>query len=349
MLFPVEDVTQYWPPRLAIFPWPPRPGSWTWMRVPPTRLMSGSATPRPTTRSLIRSSALSITPLSVPLGACSKAERPPSRSRPRRGRVFVRKPATLAPTRRATTTRDAVSPRFLMPNVPSPIPALEESRSVDGELELAVQPLGSAPAHHHALQEDLEVLHDVADLGVDRKLQRYRSGSRVYPEKRLFGGVVDPVVDVEIDLRRLPDPASVHVRLVGKDHCCRDGTDRFSALLLVVAHRGHDQGQVPVMHPILEHVVDQERPDLGVVLPGHHVSHVVEIPGDRRQLGHPPLVPQPGHDVEGDTRCQIGVRVAWARWRAGWLTTARRPPRGPLRPGPRTRPRCRRACGPRRP
>src|SRR6266540_4295723 len=242
MLFPVEDVTQYWPPRLAIFPWPPRPGSWTWMRVPPTRLMSGSATPRASTRSLIRSSALSITPLSVPLGACSTTERPPSRSRPRRGRVFVRKPATLAPTRRATTTRDAVSPRFLMPNVPSPIPALEESRSVDGELELAVQPLGSAPAHHHALQEDLEVLHDVADLGVDRKLQRYRSGSRVYPEKRLFGGIVDPVVDVEIDLGRLPDPASVHVRLVGEDHRCGDGADRLPTLLLVIAHGGHDQG-----------------------------------------------------------------------------------------------------------
>src|SRR5207247_2176242 len=186
-----------WEPCLATFPWPPRPGSWTWMRLPPTRLMSGSATPRASTRSRIRSRAFSITPLSVRAGACSTTERPPSRSRPSRGRVLVRNPATLAPTKRATTTSEAVNPRFLI--APR---ALEEGRPVDGELELAVQPLGSAPTHHHSLQEDLEVLHDMADLGVDRKLQRYRSGSRVYPEKGLFGGVVHPVVDVEIDLCR---------------------------------------------------------------------------------------------------------------------------------------------------
>src|SRR6266496_148852 len=157
------------------------------MRLPPTRLMSGSATPSASTRSRIRSSALSMTPLSVFFGASSTTDSPPSRSRPRSGRVFVTKPTMLAPTSRPMTTSETISPRVLTARAPS----LQQGCPVDGELELTFETLGGAPAHHHPLQEDLEVLHDVADLGVDRELQGYGPGRGVYPEKRLFGRVVD--------------------------------------------------------------------------------------------------------------------------------------------------------------
>src|SRR5260370_10105877 len=49
---------------------------------------------------------------------------------------------------------------------------LQKPGVVDDEREIAVQELGCPPRQHHAWQEDLEVLHDRSDLGVDRELER---------------------------------------------------------------------------------------------------------------------------------------------------------------------------------
>src|SRR5438067_247981 len=50
--------------------------------------------------------------------------------------------------------------------------ALQEPRFVDHERETAVKELRGAPRQHHPRQEDLEVLHDRRDLGVDREVER---------------------------------------------------------------------------------------------------------------------------------------------------------------------------------
>src|SRR5437867_7328105 len=181
-------------PRFSTFPCPPRPGSETWMLLPASEI-SGSATPRASTRSRIRSSAFCITSGSVPGGPARTTETPPTRSRPSSGRIPPRNPPraamTSAPTRAIEATRRPV------PFMSRP---LQQGRSVDGQLELAFQPLGGPTAHHHAGEEDLEVLHHVADLRVDGELERHRSGRRVYPQEGLFARVVDAVMDVEVDL-----------------------------------------------------------------------------------------------------------------------------------------------------
>ena len=45
-------------------------------------------------------------------------------------------------------------------------------------------------------EEDLEVLHDLADPGVDRQLEADRASVGVYPQEALLDGVVHAVVDV---------------------------------------------------------------------------------------------------------------------------------------------------------
>src|SRR6266496_670586 len=253
------------------------------MRLLPISEMSGSATPRASTRSLMRSRAFCITALSVLAGAARTTETPPVRSSPSNGRVPVKKPATAKRTRTETTTMETIRRRPVFMSRPH---GLQDLRPVDVQLELAFQSLCSSPAHDHAVQEDLEVLHDVADVGIDRELEGGRSGTRVYAEERLFGRVVHPVVDVEVDLRGLSNAGAMDVRLVGQDDRGRDGADGFPALLLVVPDRRHDQRQVGGGHLLLEDVVHQERADLAVVLARHHVAHVVEVARDAGEARH---------------------------------------------------------------
>src|SRR6266508_2231195 len=137
----------------------------------PTSEISGSATPRASTRSRIRSSAFSITLGSFLGEHAGTTETPPTRSSPRSGRTPVTNPPIAARTSAATRTMDAVS--LAVPFISLP---LQQGCSVDGELEPAVEPLGRPAAHHHPLEEDLEILHHVADLRVDRELERHGSG-----------------------------------------------------------------------------------------------------------------------------------------------------------------------------
>src|SRR5437773_297613 len=75
--------------------------------------------------------------------------------------------------------------------------SLKESGVVDDEREIAVEEFGRTPRQHHARQEDLEVLHDRRDLGVDRELER--DELFLAADLDLGGGnrVVHTVVDVK--------------------------------------------------------------------------------------------------------------------------------------------------------
>src|SRR2546421_5877525 len=95
--------------------------------------------------------------------------------------------------------------------------SLEESGVVDDEREIAMEELGGAAGQHHARQEDLEVLHDGRDLGVDRELEGDELFLAADLDLRGRDRVVDAVVDVERRRFGVPHAAPVDVALVGDD------------------------------------------------------------------------------------------------------------------------------------
>src|SRR5262245_62671858 len=179
------------------------------------------------------SSAWFMTASGVPSGADRITDTPPSRSRPSTGFVPLTHSAT-DPTARATTNTSEIHRLRCFFFTANSSRRSCQLRAVDEQLELAVQHLGREPTQLHAPEEDLEVLHDLADLGVDRQLEAHGLGLRVYAQERLFGREVHAIVDVELDLPRLAHAAAVHVRLVRQDHRGRDRRDRVAVVLLVV-------------------------------------------------------------------------------------------------------------------
>src|SRR5512132_1018284 len=196
------------------------PGIWTSIVLPVTN-RSGSAVPNASIRFRMFSSAWFITVSGVPSGADRITDTPPSRSRPRTGRVPVTNRAIAPRARSPTSTSETQNDRcfFFIGVLP---PRSCELGAVDQEFEPAVQHLGREAAQLHASEEDLEVLHDLADLRVDDQLEAHGLRRGVYPQERLLGGEVHAVVDVEFDLAGLADPAAVHVGLVRQDHRGRD-------------------------------------------------------------------------------------------------------------------------------
>src|SRR3954468_22498566 len=134
--------------------------------------------------------------------------------------------STTPPAAMASRTRDARRarvvgmegpPRIAAEDRASAARALKEADFVDDEREVAVEELGRPAAEHHARQEDLEVLHDRSDLGVDLQLQ---GDELLFSTHLYFGGgrrVVHAVVDVERRRLRVPHPAAMHVALVRDD------------------------------------------------------------------------------------------------------------------------------------
>src|SRR5206468_550242 len=120
---------------------------------------------------------------------------------------------------------------------------------------------------------------------------------RVYPQEGLFGRVVDPVMDVEVDLGGLANPGAMHIRLVGQDHRGGNRADRLAPLLLVVPHGRHHQREITHRHTVLQDVVHQQRTGWPVVLASHHVPHVVQVRGDAGQIGDATFLSQTGQDV----------------------------------------------------
>src|SRR5919106_686177 len=174
-------------------------------------------------------------------------------------------------------------------------------------MEPALKLLRSAPAHHHASQEDLEVLHDVTDLGVDGQLERDRLRRRVYPQERLFCRVVHPVVDVELDVVGLPDTGAVDVGLVRQDHGGGDRARSHAVLLLVVADGAHDHGELLGIEAAVQNLLQEDGSRLAVHVSRNHVADVVEVAGYGREGRRPVVVAEPGEDVVRDPPREVGV------------------------------------------
>src|SRR6266545_8424812 len=248
---------------------------------------------------------------------------PPVRSRPRRGlmcwtRISPQIPA-MSPN---TTSSGTTSRRFPVIGRCSPLPAgrslvqryprlLQQGAAVDGHAELAVESLGGPAAHHHAGQEDLEVLQDVGDGGVDVELEGDGVLLGVDPDEGVAHGEVHPVVDVELHLAVLAHPGAVHVGLVGDVDRRRDRRDGPAELLLVVADRADHQADVLHRQAHLgEHRHGDQGGGLRVVLAADDVADVVQVAGDGGELRLPGVEAEPRQDVVGDVAHQVGVAEA---------------------------------------
>ena len=176
--------------------------------------------------------------------------------------------------------------------------------------EPAVERLGGVAAHLHASQEDLEVLHDLADLGVDGQLEGDRAGIGVYPQEALFGGVVHAVVDVETDLPGLAHAAAMHVGLVGEDHRGRDRAHGHAVGLLVVRDGRQHLREVGARQLPLQRLVHEERAGLRVRVTREHVPDVVEVAGHAREVRVVLAEPEPVQHLIGDVRDEVRVAEA---------------------------------------
>src|SRR6266540_839402 len=278
-------------------------------RFPPSLATSDSATPLEFTRLRMMSIVVSICCLVgwPPLGLCGLKVTlvPPRRSSPSLGLMSK---AMIAPqmltTTTATATRGTTSRRvpgtasalLLLPRAASGRcgerrrSVSEQRVTVHGHAELAVETLRGPPAHHHAGQEDLEVLKDIGDLGIDLQLQRHRALLGVDAHERMGGREVHPIMDVELHLRVLAHAGAVDVGLVGDHHRGRHRRDG-------VAHLRQDRH-------------GDERRGLRVVPPADDVADVVQVAGHAGQLGQLAVAAEPVEDVEGDVAHQIGVAEA---------------------------------------
>ena len=84
-------------------------------------------------------------------------------------------------------------------------------------MELKVKELRRFTAQHHTLKEDLKVVHDSTDLGVNGQGEGNGSGHGVQQHLGPLHSVVDPVVDVEVNDIVVAHPAAAHIGLVRQD------------------------------------------------------------------------------------------------------------------------------------
>src|SRR5215470_3849878 len=97
--------------------------------------------------------------------------------------------ASAVPTSSAPTSAAAAPPRTIESSF-TMIPPSGEAVPVDREPELAPQERSRLAARHHPAHEDLEVLHDLRDGGVDRQLQSDELPGLVHVEEALLDRVV---------------------------------------------------------------------------------------------------------------------------------------------------------------
>ena len=176
----------------------------------------GLATPKALTRLRMFSRAGSIMSAGGPSGAAQDHRDPALRGRARAG-AERGSPTPRGRPPAQTKMIEAQSPRVLF------TPTLVRSSSTG-----TGQSSGSAAGGTSAsVQEDLEVLHDLA-ISCRWSARADRAGSGL-PSGTSLDRVVHAVVDVELVLR-LPHAAPVHVALVGQDHRGRHGRDAMPSV-----------------------------------------------------------------------------------------------------------------------
>ena len=177
---------------------------------------------------------------------------------------------------------------------------LQQAQAVDIQLEGQLQEFRRTAAEEHPLQKDLEVVHHGAEFGVDAQGEGEGAPLRVQCQLGTLGGIVDPVMDVEVDGIPVTDPAAAHVGLVRQQKGRGDGVHRKGGGIIVMADGCDDGGHIGGLHA---HVVqDPEghyRSGLGVVVAVDHVADVVHKACDAGQLLVVLSISELGQDAGG--------------------------------------------------
>ena len=84
--------------------------------------------------------------------------------------------------------------------------SLHHFQPVGPETEAGAEKSCGTLAEDHSSEEDLEVFHYRADLGIDGQIEGHGLFFAVQPKLRFFHRVVDPVVDIEGDLAAVAHP-----------------------------------------------------------------------------------------------------------------------------------------------
>lgn len=92
--------------------------------------------------------------------------------------------------------------------------------------------------------ENFKIVHDGAEMRVDRQLQLDERAVLVDLQRGLFYGVIHAVVDVERRRVLIAHAAAAHIGLVREDEGGRDGVDRHAGALVVVADGRDDRRDV---------------------------------------------------------------------------------------------------------
>lgn len=142
-------------------------------------------------------------------------------------------------------------------------------------------------AQAHALDIDLEIVHDRTDLRVDGDVQRDCLFLVVHLQEGAFGRHIDAVMNVLIGIaqyavgRHAAHAALVNVRLVRNDERGRHTADRLAVGLVVIADSQHNFGGVGIALPAgSQNMIGQKRARLRVIEPIDRVADIVKIPGD---------------------------------------------------------------------
>ena len=111
---------------------------------------------------------------------------------------------------------------------------LQQTRVVDDKLEREPQKIGGFSAQHHTVEENLEILHDGADVRINRDVEKAKLLLFVNFQRGVHDGVIHAVVNIRCDNRVFAHAGTTHVAFIGEDQRGRDGVYRESGFLIVV-------------------------------------------------------------------------------------------------------------------
>ena len=162
---------------------------------------------------------------------------------------------------------------------------LQQGLSVDLQMKAQTEEIRGFSAQDHSVQEDLEIVHDSADGGVDAQGERDGGGLGIQKNFGVLYGVVDPVVDVEGGKVVVSDTAAADIGLIAENDGSSHGVDGECGGVIVMADGGDDGGNLFGGH---SHAVQNAESHVGaaegVVGAVDDIADVVHIGGDLGQF-----------------------------------------------------------------
>jgi len=154
---------------------------------------------------------------------------------------------------------------------------------VDDEGKAQLQLFGGLAAEDHTAEEDLKIVHNGAEVGIDAEIEDDLIS--LDANLRTLDRIVNAVVDIEGRQGGIANAVVAHVGLVGQDQRRCHGIDGESGGFIVVADGGDDGGDlVGLGLHLVEDTEGHDSTALGVVHAIDDVADIVEIAGDLGKL-----------------------------------------------------------------